>query len=167
MLHFLFIVFNLIWCKCGGYKVKIAPGVNRAQTIDHNALKYEEPNKFNGPEFLYFLNGECFSKIVNKNEYTVCPFQNITSKRSGSVRSTLVGVWEQWIVPAKEVIDNGDENTYVLTTSSYTKGIRCGSKSGTKSAMLEFVCLNATNRNISNFEIISVDDSKSCEVYLQ
>ena len=156
----------------GVNKIKIAPGVHRAHTFDHNTLKYEEPHKFNGPESIYFLNGECFAKVLNKNEYKVCPFQNITTKRSGSVRSTLMGVWEEWIRPQEEPTESDSIGTsigdmYQLTRSSYTKGIRCGSKSGTKSATLEFVCINETNRNISDFEIVSVDDSKSCEVSIQ
>lgn len=57
-----------------------------------DGLAYVDPLSIpSGPRALLLLNGMCFGAHVDRYEYTVCPFQNVTQRRIVGTRSTLLG----------------------------------------------------------------------------
>ena len=70
--------------------IKIVDGVDTIastmESITSAAITEEDdiafPDPVYGPEELYFLNGRCFDATVDRFDYSICPFQNITQRRS-------------------------------------------------------------------------------------
>lgn len=100
--------------------IKIAEGVDRVPDRSTSLLAYNVPGPFWGPDILAYLNGQCFMKSVERFEYTFCPFQNVTQKRSTGSRPTLLGIWGEWVIP-----DLSNEPLQ-YTKMTYSKGQACG-----------------------------------------
>eukprot|EP00428_Durinskia_dybowskii_P061162 CAMPEP_0170383032 /NCGR_PEP_ID=MMETSP0117_2-20130122/15262_1 /TAXON_ID=400756 /ORGANISM="Durinskia baltica, Strain CSIRO CS-38" /LENGTH=158 /DNA_ID=CAMNT_0010638715 /DNA_START=164 /DNA_END=640 /DNA_ORIENTATION=- len=49
-----------------------------------------------GPPALAFLKGSCFMGSFDRYEYSLCPFQNVTQRRTTAVKPQLLGVWGNW-----------------------------------------------------------------------
>ena len=163
----LFILPLLSFCK----DVRITAGVDK-DPVDPNKLSYETPSVFWGPNAASTLNGRCFTSVIDKTEYTVCPFQNITEKRNGALRAVLLGVWNDWIVES-EFSSTESNKTHYLVNSTYTNGARCGGpKNVQKSVNLGFKCvpLGAVETGVQDlvFELKNVvDENNGCVYYMQ
>lgn len=112
----------LPFCINAGY-VKIAEGVDRPQAMgmspDAAPLDYVPPARYYGPQSLYFLSKSCFKESIDRFEYDICPFQNITQKRINGHKTHLLGVWGYW--------DNEDDAHKVYDKMVYSKGQGCHS----------------------------------------
>ncbi len=75
-----------------GTSIRIVEGVDkRSDTFDATS-EYVHPNQYpTGPHAIHFMNGLCITKSVERFEYSVCPFQNVTQKRIGTTRPSLLG----------------------------------------------------------------------------
>lgn len=95
--------------------------ITSAATMEEDDIAYPDP--IYGPEDLYFLNGRCFDTTVGRFDYSVCPFQNITQRRSiGQRGSTLIGVWGYWLSSASNssFITTGPEIMRAQQIAEYT-----------------------------------------------
>jgi hypothetical protein len=84
----------------GWREVRIVEGIDKLSDKDQSNYNMEDnpiPDRISGPESLYFLRGFCFSKSVERFEYSFCPFNNVTQRRIIGQRSTIIGVWGKWI----------------------------------------------------------------------
>mmetsp|Transcript_5087 Transcript_5087/g.11280 ORF Transcript_5087/g.11280 Transcript_5087/m.11280 type:complete len:213 (-) Transcript_5087:123-761(-) len=80
------------------------------------------PNPLSGPPSLHFLAGQCFTNTFDRHDYTVCPFHNITSKRSIALQPSLLGVWGEWLpVP---VTDTDTAESTEMATEKDTDAVR-------------------------------------------
>ena len=169
-LVYIFLISSVALSK----EIKITPGVDRYINQDLNVLEYEEPKPYWGPPAAYFLKGSCFVGLSGTTEYTVCPFQNVTQRRSGSFRSILLGVWEEWMIPESSLKEFNDPEVLTmsvrLVNSSYTNGARCGGpKNIHKSTVVEFGCINGTEsgESFSDFEVAEITDKDACRYYVR
>mmetsp|Transcript_11167 Transcript_11167/g.11595 ORF Transcript_11167/g.11595 Transcript_11167/m.11595 type:complete len:278 (+) Transcript_11167:60-893(+) len=131
------------------HEVKVVDGIDKkGERGSSSGLSYSEPEQISGPEALFSLNGHCFLASVDRYEYSVCPFQNITQRRVIGPSATLLGVWGQWSL---------NETYQVYDTMIYSNGQTCGRKG--RSAKLVLSCGHPT------FEIFSksVKESSTCE----
>mmetsp|Transcript_8590 Transcript_8590/g.12825 ORF Transcript_8590/g.12825 Transcript_8590/m.12825 type:complete len:198 (-) Transcript_8590:519-1112(-) len=125
-------------------EVKLVDGTDRkGDRGSSDSLSYSEPKYMVGPEALMFLNGLCFKEVLDRYEYSVCPFQNITQRRLIGTRSTLLGVWGEWQFPiANETSASkdmgGPEDAVVHDTMIYPNGQSCGRKD--RSTVLHLSC---------------------------
>jgi hypothetical protein len=131
--------------------IKIVEGIDKISAKE-DSLDSVVPDPISGPESLHFLNGVCFNKLVDRFEYNVCPFQNITQRRITGNYPTILGVWGSWqdasgIQQANQIVD--------FKTMNYVEGKSCGESKVDTKLILE--C-----EHNGEFEIISVDDSTFC-----
>lgn len=74
------------------HEVKVVDGIDKkGERGSSSGLSYSEPEQISGPEALFSLNGHCFLASVDRYEYSVCPFQNITQRRVIGPSATLLG----------------------------------------------------------------------------
>ncbi len=131
--------------------IKIVDGVDKLSGKDENELETQEPEPINGPESLYFLNGLCFAKSIDRFEYNVCPFQNITQRRITGQYATILGVWGSW-----EESKNTDRNgVREYKRQKYVEGKSCGESKVDTTLILE--CGHK-----GDFEILAADDNTFC-----
>lgn len=184
-----FVIFLYFLCYANqvhSKDIRITPGVDKYDNNkDPNALEYEVPKPYWGPDASYVLNHECFVGLSGTTEYKVCPFQNVTQKRSGSSRSVLLGVWNEWLIPESASASFQDPSIstteITLVNSSYVQGARCGGpKNNYKSTIVEFKCINSsaipdTDRDLvpideeaaeAEFAVLSIQDSNACNYYI-
>jgi hypothetical protein len=165
--------------------IRITPGVDKLDSKDPNVLPYETPKSYWGPDAAFFLNGDCFVGMSGTTEYKVCPFQNVTQKRSGSSRAVLLGVWNEWEIPESAHAKFHDPSvlstSMTLLNSSYVQGARCGGpKNNYKSTIVEFKCLNpavardvttgseavASEVPVTEFAVMDIEDKNACNYYI-
>lgn len=90
-------IFNLFllfyyFIEYKGYEIKVVDGIDKkGERGLINGLTYSEPDLLYGPESLFLLNGYCFLGSVDRYEYSICPFQNITQRRLIGPSATLLG----------------------------------------------------------------------------
>jgi hypothetical protein len=95
----LFLFAVLAWMQflaTSGGTVRILEGVDKKSDKDDNKLEYVEPDPMYGPSSLSFLQGACFLGSFDRYDYSVCPFQNVTQKRTTAMKPTLIGIWGNW-----------------------------------------------------------------------
>lgn len=136
---------------------------------EHLLVPYVAPSRFTGPESLQVLSNKCFMQSFDRWEYQICPFHNITQKRSMGSRATLLGVWGHWnkeFVNVTRLDENDQETTRsvrVFNSMEYIEGTACddqNQKDGPRtSATLQLLC----GPKYSKIEIMSVDHEKFCE----
>lgn len=129
--------------------IKIVEGIDKISSKE-DSLESVVADPISGPESLHFLNGVCFKKLVDRFEYNVCPFQNITQRRITGNYPTILGVWGSWL-------HENQQTSQILDykTMNYVEGKSCGdSKVDTK------LVLDCEHKG--DFEITSVDDSTFC-----
>jgi hypothetical protein len=110
----LYVLCVILVCvsMCSGASVRILEGVERSSDKDDTKLDYvTPPNLMSGPKGLNFLKGSCFSEWFDRYEYTVCPFQNVTQRRSLGVKPSLIGLWGQWKTSSKPYISSKATNS--------------------------------------------------------
>jgi hypothetical protein len=73
------------------HEVKLIDGVEKKGDRSGGGLPYSEPSDFTGPMSLTFLNGLCFNSTIDRYEFVVCPFQNVTQRRLIGSQLTLLG----------------------------------------------------------------------------
>jgi len=97
MLSFLSLLWlvQLLWVADGA-SGKIVEGVDRKSDKDDTTIPYVMPSPFSGPDSLSFLSGSCFTSSFDRYEYTVCPFQNVTQRRTSAMKPVLIGLWGEW-----------------------------------------------------------------------
>jgi hypothetical protein len=95
LLFFAILVCFQLLTTLGG-TVRILEGVDKKSDKDENKLEYVEPDPMYGPNSLSFLQGACFMGSFDRYDYTVCPFQNVTQKRTTAMKPTLIGIWGNW-----------------------------------------------------------------------
>ncbi len=130
-------------------EVKIVDGVDKkGERGPSTGLSYSQPDPFSGPEALTVLNGLCFTAAIDRYEYSVCPFQNVTQRRLIGPSSTLLGtslpsekliisgIWGQWLT---------NETSQNYDTMIFINGQTCGRKG--RSVRLSLFC------GYPNFEI--------------
>ncbi len=128
--------------SCLSFEVKIVDGVDKkGERGPSTGLSYSQPDPFYGPEALTVLNGLCFTAAVERYEYSVCPFQNVTQRRLIGPSATLLGfpilnselillgVWGQW---------STNETSQTYDTMMFTNGQTCGKKG--RSVRLSLFC---------------------------
>ncbi len=150
------LVLVLFWVFALGQvvtkNVKIVEGIDKLSSLDDGGLESVEADAVSGPESLYFLNGLCFMKSIDRFEYNVCPFQNVTQRIVTGNYPTILGVWGNWIHESNSV---GNDNLKPYVSMNFINGKSCGeSKVDTK---LLFQC-----EHDGDFDIIGVDDSTFC-----
>lgn len=88
----------------GATAIRIVEGIDKVShqaATDSNQLNPVHPAPYYGPDSLHALHGQCFQGLHERSIVTVCPFHNVTSRRSSGTphqqRPTLIGVWGKWI----------------------------------------------------------------------
>jgi hypothetical protein len=180
----------VLWIVCScclGATVRILEGVDRKSDKDDNTLEYVEPDPMYGPSDLFFLKGSCFTNSFERYEYTVCPFHNVTQKRTTALKAQVIGLWGNWKTttstvhaqkgPPKKVNSHhaahssdtatvevapiespGDSSHSYYNVMEYPNGKNCGHGPGRTTVYLE--CEH------SQFEIKSIDSELNCEYAL-
>lgn len=142
--------------------IKLIEGIDSNSPSDsfHSADLEDtaDPDSLCGPEDLYFLSGSCFSKSIGRFDYSICPFQNITQRRSIGQRShTLIGVWGSWAPQANISIDSNGYHNEEFTTMRYVDGKSCGDGRHRYSATMTLRC----NYEGDRFEVIEIEEDES------
>lgn len=145
---------SILLCMVSGQiattNVKIVDGIDKLSSSEDNNLDAVIPEALSGPESLYFLNGLCFMKSIERFEYNVCPFQNVTQRRITGNYPTILGVWGNWVEPR-----GGTNQIKTYKTMNYIDGKSCGD--GTVDTKLELEC-----GHDGPFDVLGVDDSAFC-----
>lgn len=120
------------------------------------------PDPFSGTINLSFLEGSCHSILEDRWEYTVCPYQNVTSKRIMAQKTNVLGVWGHWTT---KQLDESTSRKYPIM--EYTDGQGCNGEdsflTGEKSlkddkethASVTLVC-SSDDRKIDHIRVLSV-----------
>lgn len=130
---------------------KISLGTDKtSSSVDNSIIPFRPPKPYWGPEALTFLSGQCFFAsfdrylllvfVLNilllyhylnyRNDYTVCPFMNVTQRRTSMStalsKPTVLGVWNSWKVPPSSDAEDTSTNNnapnrfgYVLVVSLF------------------------------------------------
>lgn len=117
-----------------------------------------DPDPLYGPESLYFMNGYCFAKTVGRFDYSICPFQNITQRRSiGQRGHTLIGVWGKWLTSLNTT--NHVNGEYIHTrhynAMRFVDGKSCGDGRQQHSAVMKIKC----DYEKDDFEVLEVEEN--------
>ena len=125
--------------------INIVEGIDKRSDPSETVLQTVIPNEFEGPNELYFLKGLCFKISQDRNEYSVCPFHNITETRISqpNSRPSLLGIWSGWI--------KGD----ILPNMMFINGDICLFKHKTTKIRLQ--C------NFEDFQIIDFNEINNCD----
>lgn len=171
--RFLWLVITQVVCVyqhslASKKNVKITDGVdfklNDGGFSDTDTDSVADPDPVYGPESLYFLNGHCFSKTSGRFDYTICPFQNVTQRRSiGQRGSTLIGVWGDWLTTINSTfhpIHGEDFQLRHYNAMRFVDGKNCGDGRQHYSSVLNFKC----DYEKEDFDVLGVeeDESNSC-----
>lgn len=186
ILAFYLLVYSV--CQCFGGTVRILEGVDRKSDKDDNSLEYAEPDPMYGPRDLFFMKGSCFTNSFDRYEYTVCPFQNVTQRRTTAMKPQVIGIWGNWktttstihehkghqknskhannvaqLAPTVDtevasVISSVDAAHTYFNVMEYTNGRNCGQGLGYTTVYLE--CGH------NKFAVLSVDSELNCEYAL-
>ena len=184
-MKFLILVVSCIVLLSTAVNIKIVPGVDRKSDKDENKLEFVPPDPMYGPRSLYFLKGSCFTGSFDRFEYSVCPFHNVTQRRSTALKPTLIGVWGNWQITTSPTVQHksipksrgrgnpisepsSEEANSALQTHTplqdyynimeYRQGRNCGNGDGLTTIYLQ--CEH------SKFEVISVDSEVTCDYAL-
>lgn len=123
------------------------------------------PEPFSGTINLSFLEGSCHSILEDRWEYTVCPYQNVTSKRIMAQKTNLLGVWGHWTSKQSE-----ESTSRKYPIMEYTDGQGCNGEdsflTGEKSlrddkethASVTLIC-SSDDRKIDHIHVLSVSES--------
>ncbi len=136
--------------------IRIVEGVDKMSAKEDDGLDDVQPDVFYGPESLSFMNGLCFSKSIDRFEYNVCPFQNVTQRRITGQYATILGVWGKW--DEKKLSQDSHMKEY--TVQKYLEGKSCGENK--VDTTLIFEC-----GHDGDFEILSADDNVFCTYILK
>ena len=158
--------------------IKIVDGVDTIastiESITSAAITEEDdiafPDPVYGPEELYFLNGRCFDATVDRFDYSICPFQNITQRRSiGQRGRTLIGVWGYWLPPSSNssIVSSvpgtlRSEPIAEYTSMRFIDGKSCREGRQRFSADVQLRC----DHSDEHFQVLSVeeDEENSCRI---
>ena len=146
----------------------IVESITSTATMEEDDIAFPDP--IYGPEDLYFLNGRCFETTVGRFDYSICPFQNITQRRSiGQRGSTLIGVWGYWLPSLSNssyiptVPGNmRDQQLADYTSMRYIDGKSCREGRQRFSADVLLRCDNGGE----GFQVLSVeeDEGNACRI---
>lgn len=136
----------------GVKNVRIVEGVDKMSIKDEPYPDAIIPDPLSGPESLYFLNGLCFVKSIDRFEYSVCPFQNITQRRITGQYGNTLGTWGSWIIDDT----SGPKDFRVM---KYNDGKSCGESKVDTTLILE--CGN------EDFDVLSANDSVFCKYIIK
>lgn len=136
-----------------------------------------------GPQYLSILNTQCYFVSVDRFEYSLCPFQNVTQRRVTGGKPTLLGVWGTWTEPevnsetalstpgaidttvispdsssANTQSRNNNEDINMNPTMTFTRGQSCGQT--TRTVNVEVIA------DSEDFYIdpTSVEEAPTCQV---
>lgn len=135
-----------------------------SSSSDSNTVISFPPRPFNGPSSLLFLSKICIPFSYERFEYTLCPFQNITQKRTIGNSIINLGSWGDWVTENKKE-DGSSVRTFspvpisnleYFKLQKYTNGKSCGENDEKIESTIEFVCEYPTSKGL---EVISLDDS--------
>ena len=151
--------------------IKISEGIDKMSDKEEQA----DPviaEAFSGPSSLSFLNNNCFKSHLDRYEYTVCPFQNVTQRRTvGQSKPIVMGVWGKWVFDEENSII--DANGSVSSMKMYNKmefvdGKECGGNEVHQS-ILHLDCGNddaAGGLSVpSAVTITEIDESIHCKTF--
>ena len=178
----LFLCTQVLWIA-DAVTGKIVEGVDRKSDKDDTTIPYVVPSAFSGPDSLSFLSGSCFTSSFDRYEYTLCPFQNVTQRRTTAMKPVLIGLWGEWKttnshihaekigaekrkskigeaattepVPATVPTAPADPNSWYYNIMEYPNGRNCG-VDGDSITTVYLQCEHST------FEIVSLDSEASC-----
>lgn len=151
--------------------IKIVDGAPLTQTapsahstIDASITSALPPFPYVAPSSLYFLSNICLPYSYERFEYVLCPFQNITQRRTIGNHMINLGTWGHWVTEDKRVegsttrsftqINFKDLNKFKL--QRYTNGKACGDTENNIESTIEFVCEHPTPKGV---EVLGLDDS--------
>lgn len=168
--------------------VRIIEGIDKKSDKDDNKIDYVEPDRISGPSSLYFMQGSCFTGSFDRYEYSICPFQNITQRRTTALKPQLIGLWGDWktstspthtqkIVNGEpKAISSGGSGQDIASTvhmpASDTQADSAqyryyntmvypkGRNCGVEGESIAYVYLQCEH---TDFEVISVDSEASCK----
>lgn len=160
----------------GSLPVKIVEGIDKwstdpVVTTPHTDSAFTTPapsvDPFSGTINLSFLQGSCFSSTQDRFEYTLCPFQNVTSKRIMGQKTNLLGVWGNWQAsnddrPSTMTYVDGQPCTDENVMGGENKEITPGQLTVTS---VEIVC-NHT-KPIESVSILSVEEKSICSYHVR
>lgn len=145
--------------------IRIVPGIDRLSDESFNNLN---ANPLSGPEELYFLDGTCFTYLLTRYMYSICPFRNVTQQRlnAPNSRPQLLGSWSHFIVTysnATESTSNSFEiqKPYIFSAMEFNEGASCGVDN--KKAKVKLICRDNNNSEDVDFQIIKGEEINECE----
>lgn len=149
------------------YDTPIA-GASATNNYYEPQLPYVKPKDYAGPEGLQFLSKRCFFQDIDRWNYRVCPFQNITQKRNVAQKETLLGVWDHWNDVKIDITSNhGHDNSdptvskKVYSSMEYVEGVACGDE---KDSPLTTTTVNLQcGDEYSSVKILEVNDKEFCK----
>jgi hypothetical protein len=75
-------------------KAKVMEGVDPKPESIHimGTTKTEEmqPDPVTGPEAFMFMNGQCITTSLDEYQYTLCPYHNVTQRRTANTRGIVI-----------------------------------------------------------------------------
>jgi hypothetical protein len=184
LVHYVFVSLALFFIV-NAVNIRILEGIDKKADKDDSKIDYVSPEPMSGPEALSFLSGSCFSSSFDRYEYSICPFQNVTQRRTTAVKPLLIGLWGNWKTTnspvhtekagknkangkgnKEELADNSntaidtvsppvDPNYRYFNIMEFPNGRNCGVE-GDSVTLVYLQCEH------TDFEIISLDSEASC-----
>lgn len=185
--------FAVLLCLFGAAiagNVRIIEGIDKKSDKDDSKMDYVEPDKISGPPALYFMQGSCFAASFDRYEYSICPFQNITQRRTTALKPQLIGLWGDWkttdgpthrekmIKGEHKAVGNTENQESISSVATpatsaaesdvsvkyYTTMVYPkGKNCGVEGESIAYVYLQCEH---TDFEVISVDSESSCKYSL-
>ena len=88
-----FFFFSLLIFQVLSHEIKVIDGIDKkGERGIASGLSYSEPDILYGPKALFLLNKYCFLTSIDRYEYSICLFQNITQRRLIGSSTTLLGL---------------------------------------------------------------------------
>lgn len=136
---------------------RVAEGVDSLLTIPaYGEIATVSPSPYSGPSSLAFLKGQCFSATMEKFEYQLCPFHNVTQRRLMAQSWQMLGVWGKW----KHGLERDIGGTMLYSSENACAGDE-------RSVEVRIHCLPPSSYppsspSTSDFLIGAVDESEAC-----
>lgn len=143
------------------------PVVHTPNTDSSFTMSPSPVDPFSGTINLSFLQGSCFSSTQDRFEYTLCPYQNVTSKRIMGQKTNLLGVWGNWQAsndnkPSMMKYVDGQPCTDDNMMGGESKEITPGQLTVTS---VEIVC--TYTKPIESVTILSVEETSVCSYHIR
>lgn len=190
-----FAFFLCVTSTVHAVSVRIIEGIDKKSDKDDTKLDYVEPDRISGPPSLYFMKGSCFTGSFDRYEYSVCPFHNITQRRTTALKPQLIGLWGDWktsptplhtqkvVNSETKSVSSGESNRGFASIASTTLSTESTQAGGAITDYMYFntmVYPKGKNCGVegesiayvylqcehTDFEIISVDSESSCKYSL-